>query len=426
MMQPWFPDAKLGIFVHYGIYAVKGIAESWSFFGGQVSYEEYMSQLDGFTASRYDPDEWCELFKRAGAQYVVLTTKHHDGVALWDTDANDLSVVKKTPAGRDLIRPYVEACRKHDLKVGFYFSHLDWSHPDYASVYPTRDDEEQPDPGRYRNRFAYPEPGKENPKAWERFIRFHRQQLEELSTRFGPVDIFWFDGEWERDPEQFDMRGLRDQLTAWQPQAIFNSRLLGCGDYATPEQGVPITPPEGPWEFCVTVNDSWGYQVQDHNHKSVRQIVRMFAETIGMGGNMLLDVGPYEDGSLQPEQVERLEGLGKWIDKHSEAIYGTLAGLPAGMFYGASTASKDRKTLYLFFFDKPLDQIAVKGLLSPVERVTVVGSGRELKHTKIGGLGETPGIVWIDVPEEVVDPSATVLRLEFAEPLRIYSGAGRR
>jgi alpha-L-fucosidase len=319
----------------------------------------------------------------------------------------------------------VEACRKHGLKVGFYFSHLDWSHPDYASVYPTRGNKEQPDPSRYSNRFAYPAPGTEDPERWKNFIKFHRQQLEELSTQYGKVDIFWFDGEWERDPEQFDMLGLRDQLTAWQPEAIFNSRLLGCGDYATPEQGIPITPPEGPWEFCVTVNDSWGYQVQDHNHKSVRQIVRMFAETIGMGGNMLLDVGPYEDGSLQPEQVKRLEGLGEWIRKHEEAIYGTQAGLPAGMFYGASTLSKDGKNLYLFFFDKPIDQVAVKGLLSNVERVSVVGNGQELTHTKIGGLGETPGIVWIDVPENVVDEHATVLKLEFAEPMRIYTGTGR-
>jgi alpha-L-fucosidase len=424
MMQSWFTDAKLGIFVHYGIYAVKGIPESWSFWLGQIGYDDYMSQLDGFTAANYDPDAWCELFARAGGKYVVLTTKHHDGVALWDTRANDLSVAKRTPAGRDLLRPFVEACRKHDLKVGFYFSHLDWSHPDYATVYPTRDSEEQTGTERYANRFSYPERGQEDPERWARFLRFHRQQMEELATEFGKVDIFWFDGEWERDAEQFDMQGLRDQLTEWQPEAIFNSRLLGCGDYATPEQGIPIVPPEGPWEFCVTVNDSWGYQAQDHHHKSVRQVVRMFAETIGMGGNMLLDVGPHEDGSLQPEQVSRLEGLGAWIDKHREAIYGTLAGLPPGLFYGASTLAKDRKTLYLFFFDRPVDQVAVKGLLSDVVRATMMG-GPELRHEKIGGLGPTPGIVWIDVPTDALDENATVLKLEFDEPVRIYTGAGR-
>jgi len=425
MMQPWFPDAKLGIFIHYGIYAVKGIDESWAFFNGKVGYEEYMEQLPGFTASHYDPESWAELFEKVGAKYAVLTTKHHDGVAVWDTKANDLSVVKKTPAGRDLITPYVEALRRHDLKVGFYFSHLDWSHPDYATILPKVADPAEYDKPRFSNRFAYCEPQNQDPERWKNFLKFHRQQLEELSTQFGKLDIYWFDGEWERDTDQFDMKGLRDQLQAWQPEAIFNSRLRDFGDYATPEQGIPIVPPKGPWEFCVTVNDSWGYQGKDTNHKSVRQIVRMFAETIGMGGNMLLDVGPYEDGTLQPEQVKRLEGLGDWIRKHSEAVYGTVAGLPPGLFYGASTMNKTRDALYLIFFDKPVDQIALKGLIKPPVKVSVVGSGTELTHKTIGGLGSTPGILWIDVPEEVVDANATVVKLEFEGPLELYLGGGR-
>jgi len=333
-------------------------------------------------------------------------------------------VVKKTSAGRDLITPYVEALRRHHLKVGFYYSHLDWSHPDYATIYPTRDSEEQTGTERYKNRYSYPEKGAENPEAWKRFLEFHGKQLEELSTQFGDVDIYWFDGEWERDPEQFDMAGLRERLQAWQPNAIFNSRLLGHGDYATPEQGIPIVPPDGPWEFCVTVNDSWGYQGRDHNHKSVRQIVRMFAETIGMDGNMLLDIGPYEDGSLQPEQVARLEGLGDWIRPNAEAIYDTIAGLPAGLFYGASTFSKDRKTLYIFVFDMPIDQIAVKGLKVKPTRVSTLEVGDTLTSNMIGGLGETPGILWIDVPK-TVNPNATVLKLEFDAPVEPYVGKGR-
>jgi alpha-L-fucosidase len=151
----------------------------------------------------------------------------------------------------------------------------------------------------------------------------------------------------------------------------------------------------------------------------------MFAETIGMGGNMLLDVGPYEDGTLQPEQVNRLEGLGDWIRKNAEAVYGTVAGLPAGLFYGASTLNKARDVLYLIFFDKPFDQIAVKGLLKPPSKVSVLGSSEVLTHKTIGGLGETPGILWIDIPEELVDPNATVVKLEFDQEIQVYTGAGR-
>ena len=199
----WFSDAKLGIFIHWGIYAVEGTSESWAFFNKDVTYDEYMKQAEGFTASKYDPEAWARLFKEAGANYSVLTSKHHDGVALWDTKMSDLNVVKKTPAGRDLLTPYVEALRKEGLKVGLYFSHLDWSHPDYASVVPPNFPEDQ-----QRNPFAHPEKGKEDPEAWERFLVFHRGQISEIMELFHP-DLYWFDGDWERTGDQWKMKELR-------------------------------------------------------------------------------------------------------------------------------------------------------------------------------------------------------------------------
>jgi len=423
-MQDWFRDAKLGIFIHYGIYAVKGIDESWAFFNKKISHEDYMKQLDGFTASKYDPEAWAELFERAGAKYAVLTTKHHDGVALWDTKANDVSTVKATPAKRDLITPYVEALRRHNLKVGFYFSQLDWTHPDYATVRPER---HKNDPDESLNEFAYPRKGHEDPVRWENYLKFHRAQIRELCTEFGKVDLLWFDGDWERDERQFRMKELRDEIHAMQPEVVINSRMLGYGDYATPEQGQPVVAPEGPWEFCVTINDSWGYQVQDHNHKSVRQIVRMCAECFGLGGNVLLDIGPYEDGSLQPEQVNRLEGLGRWMKKHADAIYETVAGIPAGLFNGPTTLSKDGKTLNLFFFDRPIDQVVVRGVRGKVKRASVVGSGTELQHQRIGSAEwcEIPGNIYLDFPESGVDPDCTVVQLEFEEPLTTSLSPGR-
>jgi alpha-L-fucosidase len=424
MMQDWFLDAKLGIFIHYGIYAVKGIDESWALFNGKISHADYMAQCDGFTASKYDPEKWAELFERAGAKYAVLTTKHHDGVALWDTQANDLSVVKKTPAGRDLITPYADALRRHNLKVGFYFSQLDWSHPDYATVRPER---HRDDPDDQLNPFAYPRKGQESEERWENYLKFHRQQIKELCTQFGKIDLLWFDGDWERDERQFRMRELRDEIHAMQPEVVINSRMLGYGDYATPEQGQPVVAPEGPWEFCVTINDSWGYQVQDKNHKSVRQIVRLCAECFGLGGNVLLDVGPYEDGTLQPEQIDRLEGLGRWMKKHASAIYGTRAGIPAGLFYGPTTCSQDGKELNLFFFDVPVDQVVVRGIRGNVKRASVVGSGRPLDFRRIGSAEwcEIPGNLYIDFPSEEVDPDCTVVKLEFEEPFTTSLSPGR-
>lgn len=420
MMQPWFQEAKLGIFIHWGIYAVKGIPESWAFFNEQISYEDYMAQLAGFTASRYDPQAWARLFKRAGARYAVLTSKHHDGVSLFDSQMSDLNVVKKTPAARDLIRPYIEAMHAEGLKAGLYFSHLDWSHPDYAPI-PV---------GRRTintlNDACYP-PGWENSVEWQRFRSFYRGQLEELCTKYGKLDLLWFDGDWVPSQNAYwRMDELRDMLHRWQPEIVLNSRMRGYGDYKTPEQGIPITRPEGPWEFCVTINDSWGYQVQDHNHKSVRQIVRMFAECISMGGNLLLDVGPKEDGTILPEQVERLEGLGDWIARHAEAVYGTEAGLPHGHIYGVSTLSKDRETIYAIIFDRPWDEISIKGIHNKVRRVSVLADGRELDHRTIGGapwMG-IPGVLWVRVPEEALDPYATVIKIELEGPLKLYHGAG--
>jgi alpha-L-fucosidase len=422
-MQPWFPDAKLGIFVHYGIYAVDGVPESWAFYGGQVSREEYFRQLAGFTAAAYDPGRWARLFARAGARYAVLTARHHDGVALWDTGQNGLSVARDTPAGRDLIGGYARALREHGLRVGLYYSHSDWSHPDYATVrHPHPDPKEAP---VNDIRFSTPEPGAEDPAAWRRFLAYRNAQVRELTTRYRP-DLLWFDGEWERSAEQWGIDELADEILAVNPDTVLNARMLSRGDYATPEQGAPLRAPEGPWELCLTVNDSWGYQAHDDRHKSVGRLVRHFTETIGAGGNLLLDVGPREDGTVTAEQTARLEGLGDWTARHATAVYGTAAGLPAGHHYGPSTLSADRRTLYLTCFDAPRETVSVRGLRNAVRRVTVVGTGRGLDHHVTGGMHDVPGVLWIDPPAAAdLDPYATVLALELDGELDLYRGTGR-
>ena len=418
MMQDWFREAKLGIFIHWGIYAVKGITESWSFFWGDISHEDYMKQCQDFTAEHYDPQQWAKLFKQAGADYVVLTTKHHDGVALWDTKQNDLSVVQKTPAKRDLIAPYCEALRDQGIKVGLYFSQLDWSHPDYASVMNHKC------PEAVFNKFAFPKDKKDHPERWGNYLKFHRGQLQELMTQFAPVDLLWFDGDWERSDEQWDMKGLRDFLHGFNPNVVINSRIGQYGDYATPEQGFPTSAPDGEWEFCMTINDTWGYQPQDDKYKSLNQLLRYFIECISMGGRLLLDVGPMADGTIPQKEQQLLLRLGDWIKKHDEAIHGTEAGLPAGYFYGSSTISKDKETIYLFFYDIPRDSIAVKGIRNAIKRISVLGDTEELNFEKFGGAEwmEVPGILWIDLPLDKVDDNVTVIKVELEGPLDLYQG----
>lgn len=415
----WFKDAKLGIFIHYGIYAVNGISESWSFYNGEISYDDYMKQLDGFTASKYDPQAWAALFKEAGARYAVLTSKHHDGVALWDTKQGDLSVVKKTPAGRDLLSPYAAALREEGLKVGLYFSHLDWSHPDYATVHNGERASNNTNP------FDYPQGDQVDLARWESFLAFHRAQLKELDELIHP-DLWWFDGDWSRQAGQWRMWEVRKMLLDSNPQAILNSRMSGYGDYATPEQGIPIHAPDGPWELCMTINDSWGYQVDDDNHKSVNYIIRTFADCIGMGGNLLLDVGPKEDGSITPEQTSILKQLGRWTHKHSEAIYETERGLPLGHFYGPSTLSKDGSTLYCFVLDIPKDQLVIKGIKNKVKQVRLLGGKEELAFERNGGAAwhGIPGVLMVDLKADQLDESVTVIAIDLEGPLDLYRGHG--
>lgn len=416
----WFADAKLGIFIHWGIYSVYGIDESWSFYNKKISYANYMKQCEGFTASKYDPEAWARLFSQSGARYAILTSKHHDGFALWDTHCSDLSAVKKSPAKRDLIGPYCKAMRQEGLKVGLYFSHLDWSHPDYASIRPAS---QKNTPNM--NPFGYPPVGKENPQAWNRFLQFHRCQINELLTRYHP-DLWWFDGDWERDADQWNMKELREEILSQDPNTILNSRMCGYGDYATPEQGVPVTPPEGLWELCMTMNDSWGYQGRDTNFKSVDYIIRIFSECVGMGGNLLLDIGPKADGTIPQPEVERLEELGIWTHKNAEGIYGTTAGLPCGHFYGPTTLSKDKKTLYLFQFDIPRSSITVKGIRNPIRNIRVLGSGDKVQWKKTGGAAwkNIPGVLEITIPPSALDPHCTVVAIDLEEPLDLYSGQG--
>ena len=411
----WFRDAKLGVFIHWGYYGVNGIGESWSMYHKQISYEDYMNQGNKFTAVNYDPEEWAKLFKKTGARYAVLTTKHHDGVALWDTQLSEINVKEKTPAKRDLVAPFVTALRNEDLKVGLYFSLCDWSHPDYDVVFP------RPDTKR-----DYPQKKQKELSSWERFIRFYKGQLKEINDNFHP-DLYWFDGDWEKSSEQWQAQALKDSLLKWNPKTIVNSRLKSYGDYSTPEQGVPIVRPKGAWEFCMTMNDNWGYYPSDTNYKPKSQIIRTFVEVIASGGNLLLNIGPKPDGSIPKEQKERLLALGDWIKKHNTAVFDSNAGLPDGHFYGPTLISKDNQKVYLCLFDTPNNYISLRGIQNKVKSIKVVGNGQNLSFERNGGAvwNNIPGILRIEVPQtESLDRYVTILEVELEDELKLYRGHG--
>ena len=414
----WFKDAKLGIFIHWGIYAVDGTDESWAFYNNKVPYDRYMSQLSRFSASKYDPKDWVNVVAGSGAKYAVLTAKHHDGVALWNTKqvqkkgSQPLSIPAQSLAKRDVYTPFTRALREQGLKVGVYYSILDWSHPDYTGF--------RKDSARYKLA--------DQPDRWNRFLNYNQAQLTELMNEQNP-DLWWFDGGWEHNAEEWKAGEIRKMLLSKNPNVIINERLTDNGDYGTPEQNFPIQrPKESCWELCMTTNDNWGFQHTDHHWKTPKEIITIFADVVANGGNLLLDIGPREDGTIPNEQLIILKELGRWNKKHEEAIFGSIPGVSSGHFYGPSTMSKDSTQLYLFLPGNANGFIEVKGIMNAVKRAEILGVGKECPTKVVGKISWSakPGLLFIEVPkdEKYLDPMMTVIKLTFDQPLKIYAGAG--
>jgi alpha-L-fucosidase len=408
----WFDDARFGMFVHWTHIANRGFELSWPLVGGvpvlphahDVPVVDYYAHALDFCPERGSPDEWMRLAKRAGMRYAVLTTKHHDGFALWPTKLTDFSIAQ-TPYEGDLVGEYVDAARAAGLRVGLYHSLSDWHHPDY----PAFREEDKP----YISFL-----GRRSP-TWDRYLDVLFGQVRELLTNYGHIDVMWFDGQWERTSDEWKAAELAEMIRELQPAILINDRLPGQGDFTTPEQAIPAVAPSGRWETCMTANSSWGYVPDDDGYKSPHELVHTLCEVAGKGGNLLLNVSPRADGSLPPEQVQRLEAMGAWMDKYAEAIHDTRPGLEPWQFYGPSTRKAERTFLHCVM--RPYETITVRGL--PVRSVTGVrdvATGRALAfRTRATAeqelISSDPiGEVLIEVPEDLIDPVATVVELSLA------------
>lgn len=389
----WFEDAKLGIFIHWGIYSVKGISESWAFFNNYISHENYMKQLAGFTANQYQPEEWAKLIQESGAKYSVITTRHHDGVSLWDSKSNNaITTAKDAAAKKDVLTPFVTALQKKGLKTGLYYSLPDWSHPDYDVN------------TRIKKRYNVGD----DANRWNKFVNYYQGQLAELSKAYKP-DLIWFDGDWEHNDQEWRAKETLTQLRKYNPNIIINSRLNQHGDYDTPEQGIPVVKPEARyWELCYTMNDSWGYQHFDHHYKTPNMIVRTLVDCISMGGNLLLDIGPKADGTIPTEQVQILKELGRWTSKHKDAIYGTRAGVQSRFWNDKNAFSKDGKTLYIYL-DNVKDKLVLQGLKTKPTSIKFVGNSDKIDYQYDDYTLE------LNLPTANFDAAVTVVAITFNE-----------
>jgi alpha-L-fucosidase len=372
----WWDDGRLGMFLHWGVYSelggeyrnmdhgkeMGGMSAEWIYMAGGVNEEDYQAAAQRFKAEAYDPVEWVRLAKDAGMKYMVLTTKHHDGFALFDTEASEWNAVDASGAKRDLIREYVDACHAADMKVGFYYSHeKDWKHH-----------------GRGKNSDSVPE-------AYETLVL---TQMRELLTNYGKIDLIWYDLPSRKHGE------FNEQCAAivreLQPHCILNGRTgrdrngEPLGDYQNIGDRVLVAPgASGYMESIMTMRLNWGYDRNDDFWKPAHELIRMVCKSASRGSNFLLNVGPTPEGPFPSEDVERIEALGAWMEKNSEAIHATKSG-PYGYEHewGSFTIGKDRNKLYLFPWNPEGASITLKGLTSPIQSASFLDDGSKVSFTQ--------------------------------------------
>ena len=295
----WWHEAQFGMFIHWGLYSVIGQHE-WALEVEGVPIPQYELLAKHFTPKPNAARDWARLAKRAGQKYMVMTTKHHEGFCHWDTKLTDYCAPRQGP-GRDLVREFVDAARAEGLRVGFYYSLMDWHHPDGARC---KTDEE----------------------ARRRFVEYTHGLIRELMTNYGKIDILWYDVDWPLTPEQWESERLNQMVFDLQPDIIVNNRNGLEGDFSTPEQHIQAAEAGRAWESCMTLNDSWGFNRFDDAWKTPKTIVANLANCARGGGNYLLNIGPEPDGSVPPESVAVLQAVGQWLDTNGKAIYGTDRG----------------------------------------------------------------------------------------------------
>jgi len=297
----WFNEARYGMFIHWGAYAVPARGE-WIMNRERIPKTEYTERyVKKWKAEKYDPQEWVDLAREAGMKYLVLTTRHHDGFSLWPSKVNPYNAGKLGPK-RDLIAAYAKVVRKSGLKLGFYYSGASWPHPDYPGPF-FRDWPKQKDWKSESHRRAY--------------LRYYREELRELMTSYGPVDLLWYDG---CLPDDFEGAETNREIKRLQPRILINARNGAPFDIDTCEQEIKASTGPHAWEACMTLNDNWGYHAGDANWKSPKQVVRMLTETAAGAGNLLLNVGPKADGTIPKESAKILREVGQWLKRNGEFL----------------------------------------------------------------------------------------------------------
>jgi len=392
----WWHQARFGMFIHWGLYAQLGRHE-WVMNRERIPVTEYEKLADSWKHQPGAARAWAKLARQAGMKYMVMTTKHHEGFCLWDTAQTDYNAVKHGP-GRDLVAEYVDACHEFGLKVGFYYSLMDWHHPDGA-------------------RCATDE------AARRRFLDFTQGCVRELCSNYGKLDILWYDVSWPLEsPERWESVKMNQMVREIQPNIIINNRSKLDEDFGTPEEHVTAEAEGRAWEACMTFNGSWGYMPSAIDWRSVREVIGLLNRATAGGGNLLLNIGPAPDGSVPPEAIERLQSVGQWVDAHGEAMYGDVNRADGRMEWMPTGGwSLKGNTAYYWCNRWPGSELAIGGLQMPVREITLLTTGDEIAFEQSANR-----LVMHGLPQTSPDLVAgvAVFKMVCEEPPRQVLGAG--
>ena len=401
----WFEDAKFGLFVHWGIYCVHGKGE-WAMHHEKIAIPEYEKLAGQFNPVKFDPAEWVRMVKGAGMRYITITAKHHDGFAMYDSKVSDYDVIDRTPYKRDILKMLADECAKQDVKLFFYYSPLDWHHADYVPV------SKGSPPGR-------PAGG-----DWDKYKEYYIAQVAELTDgRYGKIAGIWFDGWWDNPKADWALEEVYERIHTAQPQALVGNnhhRAPFPGeDFQMFEQDLPGHNQAGfnkaaiakmPLEMCLTMNNTWGYNKTDHKWKSAKECLHLLVKAAGLGSNLLLNVGPMPDGTIQPEAKERLAEMGAWLKTHGESIYGTRGGPYLKADWGTATQGDD--TIYLHVLSPPkTGKLELSAPSRAVAGIRTLVGNEKVRHSTNGNQ------LQIELPKKL-DAIDTVLVVALAKNLQ--------
>ena len=407
----FFKEAKFGMFIHWGVYSglggeYKGICYNgaeWIQLHAGIPADDYEKVAHMFNPVSFDPDKWTNLAREAGMKYIVFTTKHHDGFCMFKSKYTDYNIVDYTSYKDDIVKKLSESCIRNDIKLGLYYSIVDWHHPDFPPVY------------SQMNNFH----GRPDPKAdINKYADYEYNQLMELMTNYGPVSFAWFDGGGGfKNVDRYKLLkgdSIIQMIRRYQPGCMINSRIGGKADYGNPEQTIPGNIQDQAFEVCMTINDNWGFAKNDNHWKSTKELIRTLIDVAHKGGNLLLNVGPDGNGNIPDSSIVRLQEMGKWLAVNGESIYGTKNSLWESPSWGRSTTRflNDGNTiLYFHIFNWPDNNLLlVPGLKNKGIKAFVLTSEgkKQLNFSK-----RDQGIA-IDLTSVVSDKIATVVSLEVA------------